>query len=211
MKKKKKAYFSKTFIYLVLLIATVAGFFLMVNYATNQKLSMNSEASFNKCQAFRKTKKINNCQDVKKQSKDIRNFILCEPGKERDPKYIYCRAVNIDKGKDCRQVGGSGADWYSYTKEKAQEKWSKNYLVSVTDYTNFVSKYYRDQHKGKNCLSLGKMMKKQTCAQVADEWVNGTCAGQKNGKFTYTRYSYSYQLSDYKEGKECCYKTIGME
>lgn len=212
MKKKKKAYFSKTFVYLVLLIAVVAGFFIMVNYVTNQKLSMNSEASTNKCQAFRLAE-YSSCTQVKTKSKDIRNFIPCDPGKKKDTKYIYCRAVDIVKGNDCRQAGGT--DWFKMEAKDLAATYNKKYIVVVTDVSGNVGQYYKDQNNypTKKCLYVGKMTKRPSCSDEKGDWYRAeNCYRLNNSKYIYVPvHTPSANLSDYKNGQVCCEKVTGDE
>jgi len=205
MKKKKKAYFSKTFIYLVLLIATVAGFFLMVNYATNQKLSLNSDAApkLNKCQAFKKTN-YNSCDLIK----DKRKFTACEPGHKKDNKYIYCRAQNMEdaknnRGKNCRQAGGT--DWYrSY--QSIIDGYNSKYTVTVTNKSYDVGQFYRDQagYPKKQCFKVIAKLK-PTCPSLGGGvWMN-SCSLTNGYYYNYTNPNRE-NLADYKQGKVCCKK-----
>lgn len=208
MKKKKEKLFSKTFIYLVLLIALVAGFFLMVNYTTNQKLSMNSEAKENKCQAFKRAH-YNDCQEVKKKSKDTRDFVACTPSSGKtDNKYIYCQAQDIEKGNDCRQAGGT--DWFKMSAEKLAQSYNKKYIVKVTDVSNSVGQYYKDKNgfPQKRCLRVEKMIKRPSCSDEKGNWYPGTdCYSLSNRNYIYESVETpSKNLSDYQKGKVCCNK-----
>lgn len=216
MKKKKKAYFSKTFVYLVLLIAAVAGFFIMVNYATNQKLSMNSEASGTTCKQRKgdwyRTKQYSSCSQVKEKSKDARSFTRIFPSDQSKwPDYICCVAGNMataNRGKDCRQAGGPGADWY---KPNFSAPYSAKYIVRTLDMTGYVGSYYKNQNPGKLCLVV-TMTKKPSCADEKGAWYDAqSCSSVINSNNSGYRYipvnTYATYLSDYKSGKVCCRKS----
>lgn len=213
MKKKKKAYFSKTFIYLVLLIAAVAGFFLMVNYATNQKLSMNSEAAKggdlcknNGGRYYAKKdygKENATCNQVTKKEKDSRIFYDLPYGTKD---YICCKA-SAPIRKNCRDVGGT--DWYKAANlEDFKLRYYDNYTVNAADYTSYTSEYYQNQYKGKLCIKIYSKTKMSTCSSVGGvggEWKKDNCYLDEGDKYYYTATSPNGEnLADYKKGFMCC-------
>jgi hypothetical protein len=212
MKKKKKAYFSKTFIYLVLLIAVVAGFFLMVNYATNQKLSLNSMAAKggDLCKSnggryyARKDygKENATCSQVAKKEKDQRIFTDLPYG---DKDFICCKAGAVIR-KNCRDVGGT--DWYRATSlEDFKLRYYDDYTVNAADYTSYTSEYYQNQYKGKLCIKIYSKRKLPTCSSVGGEWKKDNCYLDEGDKYYYTATSPNGEnLADYKKGFMCCKK-----
>lgn len=215
MKKRKKKLFSKALAYLMILVAVVAAFFWAVNYTTSQKLSYNTQAGGAKCkQSTPKGDwyKVKACSEVrdKGKTKDQRQFYqIYSPvdAEDWEPRgYLCCFPGAMPaKGKDCRQAGGKGADWYSAGAEKELlTSTSKKYFISITDVTNSVGDFYKKQYPDKNCLIV-EYINKESCAGLKGIWKKDSCAHDEGDKYYYTpTYPNGETLGDYKSGFVCC-------
>lgn len=218
MKKRKKKLFSKTLAYLVILVAVVGAFFWAVNYTTSQKLSYNTQAGGAKCKQSNPKGdwyKVKTCSEVrdKGKEKDQRQFYQIYSPSDADewePRgYLCCFPGALpSKGKDCRQAGGSGADWYSTGAEKELlTSKSKKYYIDITDVTSSVGEYYKKQYPNKTCLIV-KYREKPSCSGLSGIWKNGSCAYDYGDEYFYSpTYPNGENLADYKGGSVCCKKT----
>lgn len=101
---KDKICFSKTWVYLVLLVAAVAGFFYVTNYSNQQKLALNSQAA---------TSSSIDSQDCKRKTGDLTATCQIRTTKNGNPSF-NCNYLFRTKIASGVAIDGSGKNLYTY-------------------------------------------------------------------------------------------------